>query len=166
LTTRQLEVLGNLDGIEQVTLDAAQVKANATSEEYVESLATTVAEALASSDVVLATSRARITAPDQEASRAVQAAVSSTLVEVVRRAIARRRPRWLVAKGGITSSDVATRSLDIRRAWVRGTLLPGIVSLWEPANPTAQKIPYVVFSGNVGDVDSLSDVVTRLRQGT
>jgi uncharacterized protein YgbK (DUF1537 family) len=166
LTTRQLEVLAKLDGIKQLTLDAAHVEANSTNEEYVESLATAVADALASSDVVLATSRTRITAPDQEASRATQAAVSSTLVEVIRRAITRRRPRWLVAKGGITSSDVATRSLDIRRAWVRGTLLPGIVSLWEPANPTAQKIPYVVFAGNVGDADSLSDVVTRLRDAS
>jgi uncharacterized protein YgbK (DUF1537 family) len=166
LTTRQLDVLARLEDIKQLTLDASQVSATSTNEEYVESLAIDVAEALASSDVVLATSRTRVTASDQEASRAIQAAVSSTLVEVVRRAIALRRPRWLVAKGGITSSDVATRSLDIRRAWVRGTLLPGIVSLWEPANPTAQKIPYVVFAGNVGDADSLSDVVMRLREGS
>lgn len=166
LTTRQLEVLATVDDVRQVTLDAAQVSPDSGKHDYVESLASTVADALASSDVVLATSRERITAPDDATSRAIQAAVSTTLVEVVRRAIAQRRPRWLVAKGGITSSDVATRSLDIRRAWVRGTLLPGIVSLWEPANPTAQKIPYVVFAGNVGDADSLGAVVTRLREAS
>ena len=147
-------------------LDASAVNPEGIDDAYVDSLAGAVSEALASSDVVLATSRLRLTARDQETSRAIQAAVSSTLVEVVRRAILRRRPAWLVAKGGITSSDIATRSLDIRRAWVRGTLLPGIVSLWEPANSTAQKIPYVVFAGNVGDADSLSAVVGRFRKGT
>jgi uncharacterized protein YgbK (DUF1537 family) len=166
LTTRQLEVLATLDGIQQFTLDVVEMGASGANDDRIESLAKAVADALASSDVVLATSRTRMTAQEQEASRAIQADVSSTLVEVVRRAIARRRPRWLVAKGGITSSDVATRGLDIRRAWVRGTLLPGIVSLWEPANPTAQKIPYVVFAGNVGNADSLSAVVTRLRKGS
>jgi uncharacterized protein YgbK (DUF1537 family) len=68
----------------------------------------------------------------------------------------------VVAKGGITSSDVASEGLQIRHAIVRGPMLPGIVSLWEPVDGPATGIPYVVFPGNVGDDRSLLDVVRTL----
>jgi uncharacterized protein YgbK (DUF1537 family) len=71
----------------------------------------------------------------------------------------------VVAKGGITSSDVVGRALRTRRAWVRGTLLPGIVSLWEP-DATEPAPPAVVFPGNVGDDDALAAVVSKLRAGS
>jgi len=63
------------------------------------------------------------------------------------------KPSWVVAKGGITSHDVAVRGLGIRRAEVIGQLLPGMVSVFRPveAAPEAVGIPYVVFAGNVGD---------------
>jgi uncharacterized protein YgbK (DUF1537 family) len=48
--------------------------------------------------------------------------ISESLVKVVASTLERTRPRWLVAKGGITSSDVATTALGLRRAWARGTL--------------------------------------------
>ena len=43
----------------------------------------------------------------------------------------------VIAKGGITSSDVAAHGLEIRHAIVRGPMLPGIVSLWEPVDGPA-----------------------------
>ena len=42
-------------------------------------------------------------------------------------------PAWVVAKGGITSHDVAVRGLGIRRAEVLGQLLPGLVSVFRPS---------------------------------
>ena len=80
----------------------------------------------------------------------------------MQRTLALRAPRYVIAKGGITSSDVASHGLGIRHATVRGPMLPGIVSLWEPADGPAAGIPYVVFAGNVGDDDSLADVVDVL----
>jgi uncharacterized protein YgbK (DUF1537 family) len=71
-------------------------------------------------------------------------------------------PRFVIAKGGITSSDVAAFGLEIRHAVVRGPMLPGIVSLWEAVDGPAQGIPYVVFAGNVGDDDSLAAVARKL----
>ena len=41
-------------------------------------------------------------------------------------------------------------------------MLPGIISLWEPADGPALGIPYVVFAGNVGDDDALAHVVSTL----
>ncbi|MFW0151219.1 nucleotide-binding domain containing protein [Mycobacterium sp. smrl_JER01] len=61
----------------------------------------------------------------------------------------------------MTSSDVATEGLGITRAWVRGTVLDGIVSLWEPADQPNQPV-YTVFPGNVGDDTVLAEVVLRL----
>jgi uncharacterized protein YgbK (DUF1537 family) len=166
LTSRQLEALSAMDGLRRVTLDVASLLSAGDDDLLIEQLAGAVADALAGGDVVLATSRTRIAGLDERSSRHIQAKVSSALVEVVREAVSQRRPRWIVAKGGITSSDVATGALGIRRAWVRGTLLPGIVSLWQPENPGAQSIPYAVFAGNVGEAGSLAKVVTRLREAS
>ena len=86
--------------------------------------------------------------------------VSTAVVEVVQAALA-AHPAWVVAKGGITSHDVAVRGLGIRRAEVIGQLFPGMVSVFRPieAAPEAVGTPYVVFAGNVGDDDTLADVV-------
>lgn len=114
-------------------------------------------------DVVIRTSRDLVTGSDAEDSLVIARTVSAALVGTVRAIVAAVRPAFVVAKGGITSSDTATHGLSIDRAWARGTLLPGIVSLWEPVSGPAAGIPYIVFAGNVGDDDALAAVVTTLR---
>lgn len=52
------------------------------------------------------------------------AAVSDTLTAIVREV--RTKPAFLVAKGGITSHDVASKSLNITTARVIGQILPGV----------------------------------------
>jgi uncharacterized protein YgbK (DUF1537 family) len=121
-----------------------------------------VVAGLGEGDVVLHTSRVLVRADTPEESLRIARTVSAALVEVVRRTLAARPPRFVVAKGGITSSDVASEGLQIRHAIVRGPMLPGIVSLWEPVGGPATGIPYVVFPGNVGDDRSLLDVVRVL----
>ena len=54
------------------------------------------------------------------------------------------------------------QGLGVRRAMVKGPMLDGIVSLWEPVDGPAVGIPYVVFAGNVGQTDSLARVVSTL----
>jgi uncharacterized protein YgbK (DUF1537 family) len=71
---------------------------------------------------------------------------------------------FVVAKGGKTSSDVATRGLGVRRAEVAGQMLPGIVSAWIlPEDINYPGLPYVVFPGNVGDEGALAEVIQKLR---
>ncbi|MFZ0046724.1 MAG: nucleotide-binding domain containing protein, partial [Streptosporangiaceae bacterium] len=67
----------------------------------------------------------------------------------------------ILAKGGVTSHDVAVHGLGIRRAEVAGQLFPGLISVFRPvdAAPEAVGVPYVVFAGNVGDDGTLADVV-------
>ncbi|WP_138442613.1 four-carbon acid sugar kinase family protein [Sinomonas susongensis] len=160
-TTRQLEaLLQRLPSVQVVELDVERVLSDDGA--HVAETAGRVAAALATGDVVVHTSRTLVTAADAAGSLAIARRVSASLVEVVRQTIAAVRPRFVVAKGGITSSDVAAHGLGIRRAMVRGPMLPGIVSLWEPMDGPALGIPYVVFAGNVGDDASLADVVGKL----
>jgi uncharacterized protein YgbK (DUF1537 family) len=86
------------------------------------------------------------------------------VVDVVRRVRA-GAPAWVLAKGGITSHDVAVHGLGILRAEVVGQMLPGLVSVWRAveAPPEVVGSPYVVFAGNVGDERTLAQVIATLR---
>jgi uncharacterized protein YgbK (DUF1537 family) len=73
------------------------------------------------------------------------------------------RPGFLVAKGGITSSDIGVKTLGVKRAMVLGQIQPG-VPVWA-LGPESRfpGLPYVIFPGNVGDEWALRRVVEILR---
>ncbi|OCG72665.1 four-carbon acid sugar kinase family protein [Microbacterium sediminis] len=131
-------------------------------EAHLDERARAVAAALEEGEVIVHTTRELVTGRDGDESLAIARLVSSGVVELVRRVLAIAPPRFVIAKGGITSSDVASEALEIRRATVLGPMLPGIVSLWQPQAGPAEGIPYIVFAGNVGDTDSLARVVSTL----
>lgn len=163
LTTRQLEQLrGGHRLADQVEVDVAAVLDADRRDEHLAAVVDRLVAALADGDVVVSTSRVLTTGDDAAASLDIAVAVSRAVVEVVQGVVTRTTPRFVVAKGGITSSDVARYGLGIRRAVVRGPLLPGLVSLWEPVEGPAAGVPYVVFAGNVGDDGSLLAVVRTL----
>jgi len=163
LTTRQLDRLRERGGIAEYELDVALLLDEERRDAHIAEVAAAAAGALDSADAVIRTSRVLVTGADADGSLAISRRVSAALVEAVRQVNATRRPAFVVAKGGITSSDTATHGLRIRRAWARGTLLPGIVSLWEPVDGPAVGIPYIVFAGNVGGTDALADALDLLR---
>ncbi|MEO7588850.1 MAG: four-carbon acid sugar kinase family protein [Arachnia sp.] len=161
MTTRQLDVLRARRQPTELEINVAEVL-GAGRDHHLDQLVTRAVEALATGNVVVRTSRALVTGDDADASLTIARNVSDALVEVVQKILAASPPRFVVAKGGITSSDVASRGLGIARAIVRGPMLPGIVSLWEPSDGPARGIPYIVFAGNVGDDQALADVVDKL----
>ncbi|WP_078429094.1 four-carbon acid sugar kinase family protein [Alkalihalobacterium alkalinitrilicum] len=74
------------------------------------------------------------------------------------------RPNYIIAKGGITSSDVGTKGLCVKRAIVAGQIAPGI-PVWKTGEEsTFPYIPYVVFPGNVGADTTLKEVVIELEE--
>ena len=112
-------------------------------------------------DVVVYTSRRLITGADAVSSLAIGQRVSASLVALVQGLGV--RPRYLIAKGGITSSDLATKALGVKRALVRGQILPGI-PLWEVGVESRYPgLVYVVFPGNVGGDDALVQARQKLR---
>ena len=69
----------------------------------------------------------------------------------------------LLAKGGITSSDIATQGLGVQRALVLGQILPG-VPVWQLGPETRYPgLGYIVFPGNVGGPQALAEVVLALQ---
>lgn len=104
-------------------------------------------------DVVVFTSREVLTGRDVAESLGIAAQVSEALVAIVRSLGC--SPRFVIAKGGITSSDLATKALGVKRARVLGQLLPG-VPVWQLGPETKfPDLDYIIFPGNVGDADAL-----------
>lgn len=164
LTTRQLNHLREVDAPFELELDVAKVVDADQREAHIADLADRLQAALETENAVVRTSRTLITGADGDASLEISRQVSAAVVAVVQRVLAARPPRFVVAKGGITSSDVATKGLEFRHANVVGPMLPGIVSLWSGQDGPAAGIPYIVFAGNVGGAESLADVVQKLSQ--
>ncbi len=73
-------------------------------------------------------------------------------------------PAFVIAKGGITSSDVGVRALRVKRAEVLGQAAPGI-PVWQTGKESRfPGIPYVIFPGNVGEEQTLKDVANVLME--
>ena len=114
--------------------------------------------------VVIYTSRELVTGSDAAQNLDIGNTVSAALVEIVQRL--EIRPSALVAKGGITSSDLATKGLNVRRAIVLGQILPG-VPMWKLGAETRfPDMPYIVFPGNVGGPEALTQICDSLNSQT
>src|ERR671917_236841 len=130
LTTRQLEEALKLDGVRAVELSVPRLLEDAEREGELARVAAEVNSGLTGSEVVVYTSREVVGGGPGWTGFEVGRAVSDALVEVMR-LVDRGAPlAFVVAKGGITSSDVGTRGLDVRRAEGAGQMLPGLVSVW------------------------------------
>ncbi len=71
-------------------------------------------------------------------------------------------PAFVIAKGGITSSDVGTKALHVKRANVLGQIRPGI-PVWQTGEESKFPMtPYVIFPGNVGEITTLREAVEIL----
>jgi uncharacterized protein YgbK (DUF1537 family) len=159
-TTQQLDSLLNRINLVKVEIPVTDLL-NPELREAVLNHALTQANAsiLAGRDVVIFTSRNFITGNGAESSLNIGNQVSQGLVELL--CGIQTKPRFLIAKGGITSSDLATRALGVKRAMVLGQILPGI-PVWELGLESKfPGLPYVVFPGNVGGPDSLVDVANK-----
>ena len=163
ITTAQLQKLTDAyPDIATFTIDVPSVLDSSRRERAIEDVSKRALQQLATSSVIINTSRTRIATDNDEESLDIARSVSGAVCEVVSFVLARARPTFIVAKGGITSSDIASKSLGIARAICRGSLLPGLVALWEPVDGPFQGVPYIVFPGNVGDELSLRTVVGAL----
>lgn len=164
LTTRQLNVLtAQHSSARIIEIDVEKLLgAESDAKAHLDQTVDAVVDALRAGDVIVHTSRLLIKTDDPAESLRIARTVSAAVVDVVNRTLKTFPPRFVIAKGGITSSDVAAHGLEIRHAIVRGPMLPGIVSLWEPVDGPAKGIPYIVFAGNVGDDDSLAQVTRKL----
>jgi uncharacterized protein YgbK (DUF1537 family) len=162
-TNEQLQRLLDRAAVVPIELDVPSLlDANRREETVRAAIADLNRHLAASRDVVLYTSRQLITHAGADANLETGRIVSEAIVRVVRQLAV--PPRYLIAKGGITSSDVATRGLGVRRALVLGQILPG-VPIWRLGAETAYPgLPYVVFPGNVGGPEALAEAVAMFQR--
>jgi uncharacterized protein YgbK (DUF1537 family) len=108
-------------------------------------------------DVLIYTSREVIVGGSYEANLKIGQKISNALVDVIRSM--QIEPRYMLAKGGITASDIATKGMGVRKARVLGQILPG-VPVWRLGVESKwPELPYIVFPGNVGDANSIAEIV-------
>ncbi len=162
-TTAQLEELRKLPGIKFVELDAALVKdEKAFAAEVGRCLAEEEAAIRAGRTVCVYTSRKLVTAdtgnPEDELRLSVR--ISDAVQSLVGRLSV--TPAFVIAKGGITSSDIGTKALGVRRACVLGQIRPGI-PVWQTGEESKFPMtPFVIFPGNVGEAETLREAVEIL----
>lgn len=155
-TTAQVERLRTLDGIEFVELDATLVRDEEAFEQEVQRCLSLEEEYIrAGKTVCCYTTRNLITADtgNKEDDLLLSVKISGAVQSLVGRLSV--TPAFVIAKGGITSSDVGTKALAVRKAYVLGQIQPG-VPVWRTGSESRfPGTPYVIFPGNVGDDETL-----------
>ncbi len=165
-TSEQIDKAKEMTEIEPVEVDVQLLLDKAQREPEISRVADRVNDSIGRGrDVMVYTSRTLVTTSDEEGDLGVGMKISSALVEVVQRLNA--QPAFLIAKGGITSNDVAMKGLGVKLTKVLGQAAPGI-PVWSLGGETRYPgMPYIVFPGNVGNRETLAEVVKRMRkQGT
>ena len=166
-TTRQMKKLAELSNLIWIEWDVSQAKTQECLRKEANRIISEVKKGFNSGkDVCIYTSREYYRNDsqnvDSDKNLIFSSRISEGLVKVVQGL--KIRPGFLVAKGGITSSDIGVKGLNVRRAMVMGQIQPGI-PVWELGSESRfPGLPYIIFPGNVGTDDTLKKVVEILRK--
>ena len=166
-TTRQLECLKQSEKpLEWIEFHVSEWKNEGGLEKEAVLAAKAAEEAMAQGKTaVVYTSRAVVdfSGASAEELLAISVQISDAVTSVVSRL--NKRPRFLIAKGGITSSDVGTIALAVKKARVMGQVQPGIPVWMTGSESRFPGLPYIIFPGNVGEEDTLRKIVELLTDG-
>ncbi|MTI62065.1 MAG: hydroxyacid dehydrogenase [Firmicutes bacterium] len=112
--------------------------------------------------VVVYTRRERfdLNTEDKEEELKISVKISDAVTSIVQKL--KVRPNFIVAKGGITSSEIGTKALGVKKATVMGQIKAGIPVWQTDAESKFSIMPYVIFPGNVGTISTLKEVVEIL----
>jgi len=162
-TTAQLKQLLTLPGTEGIAFNSNLVLDDAAFEKEIQRVVSLSEELIRSGKTpVCYTARKLLTVADDSPEAALLRSVR--ISEGVKALVERLsvRPAFIIAKGGITSSDVGIKALAVKRAHVLGQIRPG-VPVWRTGEES--KFPglaYVIFPGNVGQDETLKEAAQIL----
>lgn len=163
-TTDQLNCLKELDG----QADFMEFQVNTVFEEngLEKAVERTVKAAeekiLSGRTVVIYTSR-QLLAPENmtpEEKLHISVKISNAVTSIIGKLSV--KPKFIIAKGGITSSDVGTKALRVKKARVMGQVKKGIPVWMTGEESKFPGMPYIIFPGNVGEVSTLKEIVEEL----
>lgn len=165
-TTRQLSRLREREDIAFIELDATLVRDEGAFEQEVARCLAEEEHCIRNGQTVCCyTTRGLITADtgDREDELRLSVRISDAVQSLVGRLSV--TPAFVIAKGGITSSDVGTKALAVKKARVLGQIQPGI-PVWQiGAESRFPGTPYVIFPGNVGEDGTLKAAAEVLLGG-
>lgn len=159
-TTSQVEKLKTLEGIQFIEFNSDLVLEEKLFQKEIASVIKLEEELLSQGiTVVIYTKRKLLTLENDSKEDALERSVK--ISDAVQSLVGRLNvtPAFIVAKGGITSSDIGTRALKVKRAKVLGQIRPGIPVWLTGEESKFPHIPYVIFPGNVGEENTLKEVV-------
>jgi uncharacterized protein YgbK (DUF1537 family) len=161
-TTRQMNSLIEHTDIVEKVVDVKKLLKRKDTNDYLHELSDSIQTLLLNKeDVLIYTSREVVTADDIEDNLDIGKRISTFISDLVGSLSV--TPSYLIAKGGITSSDIATKSLAVKKARIIGQILPGI-PVWELGKESKYPgMPYVIFPGNVGDDKALLSAYERIK---
>jgi uncharacterized protein YgbK (DUF1537 family) len=161
-TTAQLTELLHAPEISPVEIHVKQLLDKETAQPEIDRVAIQVDAALQKEkDAVIYTTRQPVQGKKTDDELQIGRKISTGLTSVLLRIS--ERPRYIIAKGGITASDLATGGMGVKRAMVLGQIVPG-VPVWRLGMESRfPNLPYVIFPGNVGDDKALKEVFEKLR---
>lgn len=163
-TTDQLNCLKELDG--QVDFMEFQVNTvfeeNGLEKEVERTVKAAEEKILSGRTVVIYTSR-QLLAPENmtpEEKLQISVKISNAVTSIIGKL--QVKPKFIIAKGGITSSDVGTKALRVKKARVMGQVKKGIPVWMTGEESKFPGMPYIIFPGNVGEVSTLKEIVEEL----
>lgn len=162
-TTSQLEELKKVEGIRFIEMNSDLVLQEGALEQEVERILA-VSEACISKGTTVAVYTKRQLLEMKDDTKEAALVRSVRISDAVQSLVGKLNvtPAFVVAKGGITSSDVGTKALLVKRANVLGQIRPGI-PVWQTGEESRfPGTPYVIFPGNVGEVETLREAVEIL----
>ncbi|WP_195267292.1 four-carbon acid sugar kinase family protein [Eubacterium sp. 1001713B170207_170306_E7] len=163
-TTAQLEELKNSSRpIEFIEFNQHRVLEENGLEQEVERVVAIVdADIKAGKTVAVYTRRDRfdLDTDDKDEQLKVSVKISDAVTSIITNLSV--RPNFIVAKGGITSSDIGTKALRVQKANVMGQIKPGIPVWMTGEESKFPGLPYVIFPGNVGTNTTLREAVETL----
>ncbi|HLU89337.1 MAG TPA: four-carbon acid sugar kinase family protein [Cyclobacteriaceae bacterium] len=161
-TTEQLNFLIDKNRHFTIEIDVFALLSNKISPNYLTGVTSKIDKLMREGkDVLLYTSRELARGDSPESSLKINRMVSEFLIQIVQGIAV--RPSFIIAKGGITSNDIAVKALQVKKAMVLGQILPGI-PVWELGKTSRfPDLNYVLFPGNVGEKDTLWKVFSELK---
>lgn len=162
-TTAQLEELKKVDGILFIEMDSDLVLQEGALEAEVSRILEISESCIRQGMTVAVYTKRRLLEVEHDTKEAALLR-SVRISDAVQSLVGRLNvsPAFVVAKGGITSSDVGTKALLVKRADVLGQIRPGI-PVWQTGRESRfPGTPYVIFPGNVGEVETLREAVEVL----
>jgi uncharacterized protein YgbK (DUF1537 family) len=158
-TTRQLEALLALPAVVPFELDVERLLDDKEREPLISEAVKVGGDALRQGmHPVVYTSRKVVLAGSGEGVENLRLSqlISGCLSGIVRRLEV--RPRAVIAKGGITSSDIAVKGMGVKKALIMGQLRPSIALVQTGPESRFPGLPLVIFPGNTGTDSDLAAV--------